>query len=116
MQEGALITNKQSASQHDLSECNVVLYKLELMIFQGWWKASTILCSQEQRSDGMSSCTVWCSSITHNIKIIAAMIARVSTAAADTAAGSTVGNVVYVDATDLPMLYASSKVCKKIIL
>lgn len=44
------------------------------------------------------------------------MIARASIAAADTAAGSTVGNVVYVDATDLTMLYAFSKVCKKIIL
>jgi hypothetical protein len=44
----------------------------------------------------MSWCTVRCSSITHNIEIIAAMIARGSTAAA-----YTVGNVVYVDLTML---------------
>jgi hypothetical protein len=60
-------------------------------------------------SDGMSWYTVWHSPITYSIEIIAAMIARMSTAA-----GSTVGNVVFVDATDLTMLYASSKVCKKI--
>jgi hypothetical protein len=42
------------------------------------------------------------------------MIARLSTVVADTAAGSTVGNVFYVDATDLAMPYASSKVCNKV--
>jgi hypothetical protein len=42
------------------------------------------------------------------------MIAKASTTVAGTAAGSTVESVVYVDATDLAMLYASSKVCKKI--
>jgi hypothetical protein len=68
----------------------------------------------------MSWCTVQCSSIAHAIEVIAAMIARASTAAdaaaaaaADTAAGSIVGNVACVDAIDLTMLYASSKVCKK---
>jgi hypothetical protein len=72
------------------------------------------MSSCEKWSDGMSWYTVRCSSITYSIEIIAAMIARMSTAAADTAAGRTVGNVVSVDATDLTMLYASSKVCKKI--
>jgi hypothetical protein len=69
------------------------------------------MCLCEQWSDGMSWYTVWCSSITYSIEIIAAMIARMST---DTAADRTVGNVVSVDATDLTMRYASSKVCKKI--
>jgi hypothetical protein len=61
----------------------------------------------------MPGCAV-CSSVTKNIEIIAAMIARLSTVVADTAACSTVGNVFYVDATDLAMLYASSKVCNKV--
>ena len=60
----------------------------------------------------MPGCAV-CFSVTKNIGIIAAMITRLSTVVADTAAGSTVGNVFCVDATDLAMFYASSKVCNK---
>ena len=83
-----------------------------LTTFQGSWKASTILCSHKQRSCGMPGCAV-CSSVTKNIGIIAAMFTSLSTVVADTAAGSTVGNVFCVDATDLAMLYAASKVCNK---
>jgi hypothetical protein len=62
----------------------------------------------------MSGCAVQCSNVTNNIEIIAATIAKASTTVADTDGGSTVGSVVYVDATDLAMVYASSKICKKI--
>jgi hypothetical protein len=61
----------------------------------------------------MLGCAERCSTVTNNIEIIAATIAKASTAVAGIAPGSTVGSVVYVDATDLATLYASSKVCKK---
>jgi hypothetical protein len=91
----------------------MMAHKLHLMTFQGSWKASTILYSHKQMSCGMPGCAA-CSYVTKNIGIIAATIARVSSVVADIAVGGTVGNVFYVDATDLAMLYASSKVCNKV--